>query len=54
VGLAQTASGDQEKSSNQAMAVFSFFLFVLYAIFSVFLFLFRHYVIGALACVIAR
>jgi len=45
VGLAKTSNGDVERRSNNAMAVFSFFLFVLYAVFSVCLFFFRHYVI---------
>jgi hypothetical protein len=44
-GLGQEASNPKEQASDNAMAVFSFFLFVLYAVFSVFLFLFRHYVI---------
>lgn len=44
-GLGQEASDPKEQASDNAMAVFSFFLFVLYAVFSVFLFLFRHYVI---------
>ncbi|GAB5035077.1 Hypothetical protein NocV09_02300920 [Nannochloropsis oceanica] len=45
VGLAKMSNGDVERRSNNAMAVFSFFLFVLYAVFSVCLFFLRHYVI---------
>ena len=45
VGLAKTSNGDVERRSNNAMAVFSFFLFILYAVFSACLFCFRHYVI---------
>ncbi|TFJ84133.1 hypothetical protein NSK_004606 [Nannochloropsis salina CCMP1776] len=45
VGLAQTSSGDVERRSNNAMAVFAFFLFILYTVFSVCLYFFRHYVI---------
>jgi hypothetical protein len=47
VGLGRTANSDPERHTNNAMAVFSFFLFVLYAVFSACLFCFRHYVIGA-------
>jgi preprotein translocase subunit SecG len=44
-GLAQDSPfGSPERASNNAMAVFSFFLAVLYAVFSVFLFLFRNYI----------
>jgi hypothetical protein len=46
VGLGRTANSDAERNTNNAMAVFSFFLFVLYAVFSACLFCFRHYVIG--------
>lgn len=45
VGLGKTANSDPERHTNNAMAVFSFFLFVLYAVFSACLFCFRHYVI---------
>lgn len=50
VGLARTANSDQERTTDNAMAVFAFFLFVLYAVFSACLFCFRHYVIGACGC----
>lgn len=45
VGLGRTANTDAERNSNNAVAVFSFFLSILYAVFSGCLFCFRHYVI---------
>ena len=51
VGLAKNSTSDVEQRSNNAMAVFSFFLFVLYAVFSACLFCFRHYVIDGMLVV---
>jgi len=45
VDLASKAQQGPEAASNKAFAVFSLFLAILYAIFSAFLFTFRHFVI---------
>ena len=45
VDLSKNADQGAEAASNKAFAVFSLFLAILYAIFSGFLFTFRHFVI---------
>lgn len=49
IGLAKKASGAEAQADN-FFASFSFFLAVLYAVFSGFLFTFRHFVIEGECC----